>query len=211
MNQKNKSLASKSKVLVAAEFLFSNKGYEETTMQDIMSASGLSKGAIYYHFTSKQEILSSMIKTAQAQVNLQFEKIADSDVLSVQEKIQRIIAFLMQSQKQNSLIANRWVEKVPFALLETIRNGNNHIAPQIAKIIEQGIQNGNFQCTYPYELAEVIIQLFDVWLDPVIIERPPAENIKRVKFILHMLDSLGVPLLQPENIAMIINKLEEGV
>lgn len=211
MNQKNKSLVSQNKVLDAAKSLFYEKGYEETTMQDIMAESGLSKGAIYHHFTSKQEILRSMIKDAEAQVNSYFAEIADDKLLSVEEKIQNIIAYFIHNQTQNTLILNRWVEKVPYALVDTIRNGNNHIAPQISKIIRQGIISGKFQCDYPDELAEVLLHLFDVWLDPVIMKRTPAEIIKRLKFILHMLESFGVPLLQPDDIAIIVSNFEEGV
>ncbi len=211
MKQKDKSLASKNKILDAAKLLFSEKGYEETTMQNIMVESGLSKGAIYHYFTCKQEILSSMIKDAQEEVNLHLAEIADNDSLSVEEKVQRIISFFIQNQNQNMLIVNRWVEKVPYALIDTIRNGNKHIAPQIAKIIKQGIQEGKFQCDYPDELAEVLLLLFDVWLDPVIIERTPMENIKRLKVILHLLENLGVPLLQTGDISTIINTFEKGV
>ncbi len=211
LKQKDKSLASKNKILDAAKLLFSEKGYEETTMQNIMVESGLSKGAIYHYFTCKQEILSSMIKDAQEEVNLHLAEIADNDSLSVEEKVQRIISFFIQNQNQNMLIVNRWVEKVPYALIDTIRNGNKHIAPQIAKIIKQGIQEGKFQCDYPDELAEVLLLLFDVWLDPVIIERTPMENIKRLKVILHLLENLGVPLLQTGDISTIINTFEKGV
>lgn len=210
MKQKEKSTASKNKVLDAARLLFAQKGYEETTMQDIMAESGLSKGAIYHYFASKQEILSSMIEDAQEQVNTRFAEIADNNSLTVEEKIQDIISYFIQNQNQDMLIVNRWVEKVPYALMDTIRNGDKHIAPQIAKIIKQGIADGNFHCDYPDELAEVLLQLFDVWLDPVIIERSPMENIRRLMFITHMLERLDVPLLKPEDIEIIINNLEEG-
>ena len=59
MKQEEKSMASKGRVLEAAASLFIRKGYEETTMQDIMEESGLSKGAIYHHFAGKQEILKA--------------------------------------------------------------------------------------------------------------------------------------------------------
>ena len=43
-------------ILDAAETLFSDKGYHETSMDDIVSESGLSKGAIYGHFESKEKL-----------------------------------------------------------------------------------------------------------------------------------------------------------
>ena len=44
-------------ILETAARLFAQKGYDETSMQDIMDATHLSKGAIYHHFKGKEEIL----------------------------------------------------------------------------------------------------------------------------------------------------------
>ena len=44
------------KILDAAAALFAEKGYQSTTLQDIIDATGLSKGAVYHHFRSKEEI-----------------------------------------------------------------------------------------------------------------------------------------------------------
>ena len=44
-------------ILETAARLFAQKGYDETSMQDIMDATHLSKGAIYHHFPSKLDIL----------------------------------------------------------------------------------------------------------------------------------------------------------
>ena len=209
MNQREKSFATKNKILNAASMLFLEKGYEETTMQDIMESSGVSKGAIYHYFVSKQEIISFMIKDAQKHINTRFLEIADDNSLSVEEKIKAVITYFMENREQNILIANKWVDKVPYALVDTIRNANNYIAPQIAKIIKQGTQNGNFQCNYPDELAEVLIQLFDVWLDPVITDRTLVETVSRLKFIFHLLDCIGVPLFSKENITVILSLFEK--
>ena len=209
LNQREKSFATKNKILNAASMLFLEKGYEETTMQDIMESSGVSKGAIYHYFVSKQEIISFMIKDAQKHINTRFLEIADDNSLSVEEKIKAVITYFMENREQNILIANKWIDKVPYALVDTIRNANKYIAPQIAKIIKQGTQNGNFQCNYPDELAEVLIQLFDVWLDPVITERTLVETVTRLKFIFHLLDCIGIPLFSKENITVILSLFEK--
>lgn len=195
MNQEEKAFASKKKVLTAAATLFTQKGYESTTMQDIMTESGLSKGAIYYHFKSKQEILSTMVTEAQERINTFIREVAEDDRLSVEGKIKHIIEYFYNNENQRLLILNRWVEKAPYSLLGTIRNGHENIAPQIAKIIEQGVQNGELHCTCPLELSEVLL-LLDVWLDPVITERTSEEVCKRLEFLFGMLEHFGAPLFE---------------
>ena len=43
-------------ILDTAAKLFAEKGYDETSLQDIIDRTNLSKGAIYNHFSSKEEI-----------------------------------------------------------------------------------------------------------------------------------------------------------
>ena len=48
------------KILDIAFRLFSEKGYDHTTIQDIVDALGMSKGAVYHHFKSKEDILDHL-------------------------------------------------------------------------------------------------------------------------------------------------------
>lgn len=52
----------KSKIIDTAFYLFLQNGYQGTSIQDIMSAAGMSKGAIYHHFKSKHEIYSAVVE-----------------------------------------------------------------------------------------------------------------------------------------------------
>ena len=45
------------KILDVSHRLFREKGYDHTTIQDITDALGMSKGAVYHHFKSKEDIL----------------------------------------------------------------------------------------------------------------------------------------------------------
>jgi len=65
LKQEIKSKRSKDQIIQVALSLFSNKGYNETTMADLVTATGLSKGAVYHHFKSKEEILQLLMKNCQ--------------------------------------------------------------------------------------------------------------------------------------------------
>ena len=60
MKQEEKSTLSKEKIMNAAGEVFVQKGFDAATMQDIMEKCGLSKGAIYHHFKSKEEIMQAL-------------------------------------------------------------------------------------------------------------------------------------------------------
>lgn len=54
----------KSRILEAANKIFAEKGYHEATMDDIAKRLGVSKGAIYLYFASKEDLFEAMCKTA---------------------------------------------------------------------------------------------------------------------------------------------------
>jgi len=54
----------KNRILEAANRVFAEKGYHEATMDDIAKRLGVSKGAIYLYFSSKEDLFEAMCKTA---------------------------------------------------------------------------------------------------------------------------------------------------
>ena len=60
MGQKGSS--TKQKICEVAEKLFAENGYKNVSMQDICDSSGMSKGGIYRHFSSKSELLLSLLQ-----------------------------------------------------------------------------------------------------------------------------------------------------
>lgn len=56
-------------ILDVSQRLFIEKGYDNTTIQDIIDElGGLTKGAIYHHFNSKQDILDAVIERLFAKI-----------------------------------------------------------------------------------------------------------------------------------------------
>ncbi len=198
MKQEEKSLIAKNKIIGAATKLFSEKGYDETTMQDIMQLSGLSKGAIYHYFRSKQEIMEFLSNYAKEMVSNYLKELVDNQDLTAKQKIEKVITYLSVNEALPELTKGRWAEKVPFALLDTLRNTLNVLAEYIAVILEQGNKNKEFNCKYPKELAGVLVLLIDVWLDPVIVNSDYQEMCNKVDFIMLLLEKFNTPIFSEE-------------
>ena len=75
-------------ILNVAYRLFMEKGYEHTSIQDILNnLGGLSKGAIYHHFKSKEEILETVTNRMTEESNKILAKIRDRKDLTGKENI----------------------------------------------------------------------------------------------------------------------------
>ncbi len=78
-------------ILDVASRLFLEKGYEHTSIQDIIDhLGGLSKGAIYHHFKSKEDILVAVTERMTEESNRMLLNIRDQKNVSGKEKLQSI-------------------------------------------------------------------------------------------------------------------------
>ena len=71
MSKKTKAEKTRLQIIEHAAVLFNQKGFAGTSMEDIMNATGLSKGALYGHFKSKDEIAVASFQHAVQKVTYQ--------------------------------------------------------------------------------------------------------------------------------------------
>lgn len=91
-------------ILDVAYRLFMEKGYEYTSIQDIIdNLGGLSKGAIYHHFKSKDEILVAVTDRMTAQSNQMLSVIRDRTDLNGQEKLKKSLKDSIQRPVQDEI------------------------------------------------------------------------------------------------------------
>jgi AcrR family transcriptional regulator len=91
-------------ILEAAAKIFSEKGYNATSMQDIADAVHLKKASLYYHFSSKQEILVDILDNALDLINNHLEQVL-AQSLSPDEKIRQAMVSYFQTIAENQNLA----------------------------------------------------------------------------------------------------------
>ncbi|AQY51447.1 TetR family transcriptional regulator [Listeria weihenstephanensis FSL R9-0317] len=144
--------------------LFIEKGYEKTTITDIMKACQLSKGGMYHYFESKDAILDAVIIFAiQEQLPAFEEKINNASTV-----IEKLVVFMrtdffspseFQSQfalfkqaQMNSLVAYR----------VKILNAK-YAVPYLEQIIVTGVSEGIFHTDYPKDIAQSLYTIGDMF------------------------------------------------
>lgn len=207
MKQEEKTQLSKLTIAQTAMALFLEKGYDATTMQEIVQNSGRSKGAIYHHFSSKQDILNFQIKSEMQYLRQSLDDITNNKQLSAQQKLKNIMTYFFENSSLTELSRLRWVEKIPFALLETLKNSLTVVAKYIETIIRQEINEEKRTCQYPKELSEILVLLFDIWLDPTIVNFDYQTACQKIDFITLLLIKFDLPLLDEND----KNKLKNGL
>ena len=195
-------------ILDVAFRLFIEKGYEHTSIQDIIDhLGGLSKGAIYHHFKSKEDILVAVTDMMTSESNQMLAVIRDRSDLSGKEKLKTIFRESIIRPVQNDIftVAPDFHNnpKLLFSLLhDTIEN----VAPNyILAIIEQGISDGSIQTDYPEQLAELILLAANVWMNPMIFDSSEEDSYGKFMVFRQMLQGFGLDIVDSE----ILERLQE--
>lgn len=188
-------------ILDVASRLFMEKGYEYTSIQDIIdNLGGLSKGAIYHHFRSKEDILIAVTDRMTEESNRMLEVIRDTPDISGKEKLKTIF-------KESIL---RPVQEDIFSVAPNLGNNSRLFhsmfretmtvaAPDfIQPIIEQGIADGSIRTEYPEEMAELIILAANIWLNPMILGDSADRIYRKFMVFRQMMAGFGLDIVDDE-------------
>ncbi len=185
-------------ILETAMKLFAEKGYEHTSIQDIINnLGGLSKGAIYHHFRSKEDILDAVTTKMSEQSNKMLFEIQNCPGLTGKEKLRKLLVeSLNRSVHDEIFAAAPNIGDSPALVFSILRGTIDYTAPvYVLPIIEQGIADGSIQTEYPKELAELILLVGNIWLDPMIFDDDPEGIYRKCKMYDQMLRAFGLDIL----------------
>ena len=186
------------RILDVAMVLFLEKGYDNTTIQDIVDALGdLSKGAIYHHFKSKEEIIEAVIPRLYGSSNSELIEIRTSTSYTGLEKLKEIVLISLKNPGQEKLaMAAPNLMKNPRFLTQQLYNTIEHIVPQLIEpIIKEGIKDGSIVSDNPKEVAETFMILMNIWINPAIFHSSEEEFKNKFMFFKKLVTDLGIPVL----------------
>jgi AcrR family transcriptional regulator len=187
------------KILDVAQRLFLEKGYDGTTIQDIVNElGGLTKGAIYHHFKSKEEIMDALGDKLFFDNN-PFKAVEQRNDLNGLQKMREVIKVNQLDNERTELsIQSIPLLKNPRILAEMIDTDRRLIAPLWLELIEEGIRDGSIQTQYAKELSELLPLLTNLWLAPSVYPATVDEMRRKFYFVSDILNNIGIPLINDE-------------
>ncbi len=139
--------AREDQLLEAASRLFKEKGYHNTSMQDLADALGVQKGSLYYYIDSKEELLRRLLERATSFLGAQIDEIYAAD-LSPAVKLRRALENHADTMMSNlNLVAVYLYEyrNLPPQRLEEALAVRKHYECVLKQILEDGIASGDFR------------------------------------------------------------------
>ena len=152
----------RTELLDIAASLFARSGYSATSVDEIIAQAGLSKGAFYHHFPSKEALLDGLAKRAATAAREGLDRLLADPNLNA---IQRLNGFLAAGRKTET-------GPTPFRIFASIFKPENlvlyyrlHAAvaevvtEPLTQIIDAGTREGTMRCDDPRATAEIILAL----------------------------------------------------
>jgi AcrR family transcriptional regulator len=178
--------------------LFIEKGYDNSSIQDIINQlGGLSKGAIYHHFKSKESILIGVYDRISKSIEHDMVAIRDDKKLNGMEKLQKMFASSLDSKQHIELfsVTPKLLDN-PRLLAIQLKSVIEDVVPNyVEPVIEEGVKDGSICTKYPKELAQVMILLSNIWMNPLVYSMSQEEIIARINFFRDMTNKMGIPIM----------------
>jgi len=139
----------KKQIVEAALTVFSREGLHKARMDDIAEEAGLSKGALYWYFNSKDKIISSLLSSI---FNREFSKMEDwaaqdgSARIKLQNMTQMLVEDLLSVKPVMSVLYEFWAMSFRNKHVgKFIRESMHRYLDLIVPVVQGGIDNGEFR------------------------------------------------------------------
>jgi AcrR family transcriptional regulator len=154
----------RTEILDAAQALFLSRGYDATTVNDLLNAVGISKGAFYHHFSAKEDVLQALVWRMAEQGLAAIAPIIEREDLGPLEKLKTFFTEGQRFRKEHATELRPLIE-VLFRD-ENLRlrlHGTEQmielVAPRLGQVLAEGASTGVFDIDDPIETARLVLNL----------------------------------------------------
>jgi TetR/AcrR family transcriptional regulator, transcriptional repressor for nem operon len=158
------TLSNKDIALQSAFTLFLTKGFQATSMDDIVAHSKVSKTNIYYHFKSKDELLLTIVHQLISHYEQRINHILSQSETSVLEKLERLLIILTDNTEQNDYLGGcpflTLYTQTPLEAIEVRDSIKSFFEQQfhaVEVILAEGIANHELKAELPVKQTAALI------------------------------------------------------
>ena len=188
------------RILDSAYRLFLEKGWNATTIQDIIDDLGdLTRGAFYHHFKSKEDIIDAVTKRMFINNN-PFDRAELDHKLDGYGKLRKVL-ILSLTNEDNIQLAKKIppsVRESPQIISKQVQECKTIIAPYFQKLIEDGNNDGSLEVEHPKQVAESLCYLMQLWVSPQFVNKDETEFAAVIDTFAKALEGLGLPIIDDE-------------
>lgn len=182
-------------LLDIARKMFITKGYEKTSVNDILKEVGIAKGTFYYYFASKEEMLEAMI------FEVVMEGVGRAKVILKEDSIPLLMRILMALQAQTPEMEGADMIHAEIVKPENAKLDQVYLRMMIRELtkvlkepVEEAVCQGVMETRYPEESIGIVMLLAQEILNRPTFDWNEEEEGKKMQvFLYHVQKILGIP------------------
>ncbi len=155
-------------IMVAAKKVFTDKGFNKATMDDIAGEAELSPGTIYLYFKNKEELYASLSLRILQYLQIRVEHVLNMPDLSPEQKLEAMMAAMYDVYEFDPLViinmfhlqSSETLKNLSPELLNEIKELSAKSIGGLASIFQDGIKQGMFIDKHPVALSDIFWALF---------------------------------------------------
>lgn len=187
------------RILDTATKLFLQKGWEETSIQDIIDELGdLTRGAFYHHYKSKDEIINA-VTTNMFHKEDMFEAVRKEKGLNGLAKLKKVLHLSVINEEQLQFAKSLpSVFSSHIFVSKQLRDCVNSVAPNLKVFFDEGLKDGSIQVQYPKQVTESFLILITMWFNPILFPVSKEEYLQKYDYLKYLFDMVGLPIFDKE-------------
>jgi TetR/AcrR family transcriptional regulator, cholesterol catabolism regulator len=156
---RGKHSAIEGQILRAAEGIFSERGYQATTLEDLAAAAKISRATFYSYFPSKEELLRRMYHQVISTTQASIERIAREN-LPAQEKLRRIVRFIVSYNATHKPLMQVFFSEMlslSSTMSRSVAQANRSYSDVIERVVEEGVRTGVYIPLHPKRFTYMLL------------------------------------------------------
>jgi AcrR family transcriptional regulator len=155
-------------IIVAAKKVFSEKGFNKATMDDIAGEAELSPGTLYLYFKNKEELYASLSLRILQYLHIRVEHVQNSQDLNPEKKLDAMIDAMYDVYEFDPLViinmfhlqSSETLKNLSDQLIQEIKELSRQSIGGMARIFADGIKQGVFVDCHPVALSDIFWAMF---------------------------------------------------
>jgi AcrR family transcriptional regulator len=158
-----RSEETRSRILEAANLLFSKNGYDATGVAEICQAAGVSKGAFYHHYPSKQAVFLAVMESWLSGLNqgINLTRQETKDVPQAMKQMAEMAGGILQAADVRlSIFLEFWVQAYRDPVIwQSAIAPYRHYQSYFTEMIQEGIAQGSLRQVDPHQAGRTLVSL----------------------------------------------------
>lgn len=181
----------KARIVDLAEKLFVQNGYENTTVDQIVSEMGLAKGTYYYHFKSKEDLMIAVSEKLIVETTRKLIDVYERRSEDIIWRIRNVLKTYQDDFYRNKDIWRQVYHWRNVALYSRVAHiSAKRFTPIVEELLAEALRAGRIQITHPHETAEALLVLFDLTSRQLCAKADHARRVRVMETFRHLLKQI---------------------